>query len=267
MTPSSTSDDVFLRQLTDEQLVATVLSARPRCARSTQHARQLLSDVDGLRGLVRASKTPQRFEAFQGYAGRRLLAAIELGLRCAEPYDFEGKIVESSTDVVAVMGPRLRYHQTEQVWMIGLDARGALMFRTCIAKGGQLGCGLLTRDVLRVAVQLGPDAFVLVHNHPTGDPRPSQLDVDTTKHLLWASLQVGVPLLDHVIIAKEGHQSLLESGLMPEPIGAMNPLAVDPFVPYQPSSSYVGSVSSKAMPKAAVPARSKNDSLRNTTKG
>ena len=175
MTPSSTCDDVFSRQLTDEQLVATVLSARPGCARSTQQARRLLSDVDGLRGLVRASKTPQRFEAFRGHAGRRLLAAIELGLRCAEPYDFEGKIVESSTDVVAVMGPRLRYHPTEQVWMIGLDARGALMFRTCIAKGGQLGCGLLTRDVLRIALQLGPDAFVLVHNHPTGDPRPRQV--------------------------------------------------------------------------------------------
>lgn len=146
----------------------------------------------------------------------RLAVAVELGLRCAEPSLKPVPVVSCSEDIVALLGPRLRSLQHEQVWMVGLDARNGVTSRCRVAEGGQHGCALLVRDVLRVAVQFGAHCFVLAHNHPGGDPRPSAEDVHLTEKISAAALCVGIPLLDHVIITRRAHTSLLKLGLIPE---------------------------------------------------
>ena len=199
----------------DEDLVATLVADRVGSA-SRKRAEDLLSQVGGLPGLARLGDAIPRFDGIAPAAAHRLAVAVEIGLRCAEPSLKPVPVVSCSDDVVAVIGPRLRYLQHEQVWMVGLDARNGVTSRCRVAEGGQHGCALLVRDVLRVAVQFGAHCFVLVHNHPGGDPRPSAEDVHLTEKISAAALCVGIPLLDHVIITRRGHSSLLKLGLIPE---------------------------------------------------
>jgi DNA repair protein RadC len=72
------------------------------------------------------------------------------------------------------------------------------------------------RDVLRTALREGASAFVLVHNHPSGDPTPSEDEVRFTAITGEGAGAIGVPLLDHVVVAQDGHVSLASAGLLGE---------------------------------------------------
>jgi DNA repair protein RadC len=83
-----------------------------------------------------------------------------------------------------------------------------------VASGGIHGLHVGARDPLRIAIREAASAFVLVHNHPSGDPTPSSEDVAFTGSLAEAATLVGTPLLDHVIIARRRAVSMLELGLI-----------------------------------------------------
>jgi len=82
------------------------------------------------------------------------------------------------------------------------------------AKGGQHGCAITARDVLRGAIIRGASAIIVGHNHPSGDPTPSREDITMTLALQEACNVVGVPLLDHIVVAFGTTQaySILELG-------------------------------------------------------
>ena len=216
MKTSAPSQPSSARQASDEELVANLMSGRGGRQAARKKAARLLSDFGGLAGLARIGGAAAQLEKLDPGEATRLAAAVELGMRCSEPMRERPAVVVSSDDIVALLGPRLRHLMHEQVWMVGLDARNAVTSKCRIAEGGQHGCALLARDVLRVVVQLGAHAFVLAHNHPGGDPRPSAEDVHLTEQISAAAACVGVPLIDHVIVTRSGHTSLLNLGLIPD---------------------------------------------------
>ncbi len=147
----------------------------------------------------------------------RLLAAIELGRRCSlsDNCECRGAGMQSFESVVAWARTILVPLDHEEVWTLALDGRNYLLQARCVARGGQHGCALRARDILRVALRDGASGLVVVHNHPSGDPNPSTEDVTMTVSLLEACAAVGLPLLDHVIIARSKAVSLFELGVLP----------------------------------------------------
>jgi DNA repair protein RadC len=105
----------------------------------------------------------------------------------------------------------------EQVWLIALDSRNGVIARRRVAEGGLHGCAIQPSDVLRAALSVGASSFILVHNHPGGDPTPSRQDLQLTRHISEAACCVGVPMVDHVIIAGDEHRSVIELGVLPLP--------------------------------------------------
>jgi DNA repair protein RadC len=83
-----------------------------------------------------------------------------------------------------------------------------------VAEGGLHGCAVDPRDILRAALREAASAFVLVHNHPSGDPAPSDEDISLTNMVARAGAVLGTPLVDHVIVAAGGHASLFDLGLL-----------------------------------------------------
>jgi len=84
-----------------------------------------------------------------------------------------------------------------------------------VAQGGLHGCSVTARDILRGALVQAASALVLVHNHPSGDPRPSPEDVAMTRTVVEAAEVVGTPLVDHVIVSASGnYASMLDLGLL-----------------------------------------------------
>lgn len=96
----------------------------------------------------------------------------------------------------------------EELWLLLLDAKLSLLGAVKVAQGGLDACAAKPADVLRPVIISGASAFVLGHNHPSGDPTPSRADIEMTGHIAEASAILGVTLADHLVIARSGHRSL-----------------------------------------------------------
>ncbi len=70
------------------------------------------------------------------------------------------------------------------------------------------------REIMKRALEIGATALILVHNHPSGDPKPSQADIDMTREIVQAAKTFNITVHDHIIIARKGHTSLKNEGLM-----------------------------------------------------
>ena len=96
-----------------------------------------------------------------------------------------------------------------------LDSRHRVI-RSVLTSQGTLTASLVhPREVFRPALREAAAALVLVHNHPSGDPSPSSEDREITRRLAQAGVLLGIPVLDHVIVADRGYASLREEGDLP----------------------------------------------------
>jgi DNA repair protein RadC len=136
---------------------------------------------------------------------RALAAAFELGRRVESERAKAPARFGSPADVAAWATPRLAALTHEELWMLGVDARGGLRGARCVARGGLNGAAIRAADPVRAALRVDACAFVLVHNHPSGDPTPSKEDVALTAEVAAAGAVVGVSLLDHVVVAQGGY--------------------------------------------------------------
>lgn len=136
--------------------------------------------------------------------GASLAAAFELGRRIEIARAKPPPKLTSAAAVAAWAAPRLTALRHEELWMLALDVRGQLRAARCIAKGGLHGASVHAAHPIRAALRVDASAFVLVHNHPSGDPTPSNEDVTLTAHVGAAARITGLPLLDHVVVAREG---------------------------------------------------------------
>src|SRR5690606_18345940 len=117
-------------------------------------------------------------------------------------------------DVDAAMRPRLANADVEHFIAIALDAKNRPVAEISIARGGLAACPVSPADVFRALLREAAAGVVFVHNHPSGEPSPSAEDVALTDRLRRAGELLGVTVLDHVIIGREGYFSFLDAGLL-----------------------------------------------------
>lgn len=201
--------------LADAELLALLLRTGRRGRSALELARELL-EARGLAGLARAEVG--ELAAVPGIGPAKaaaLLAACEMGRRIASQPLSRGERIGSPEDVHRHFHPRLRDAPTEQFHILLLDARHRLL-RSVLTSQGTLTATLVhPREVFRPALREAAAAIVLVHNHPSGDPAPSQEDREITRRLARAGALIGIPVLDHVIVADRGYASLRERGDLP----------------------------------------------------
>ncbi len=198
--------------LSDADLLALLLATGAAGHPVARVAHELLCEVGGVERLERVGA--YRLSEQRGIGpvkATRLLAAIELGRRVTlKALCDDARVFASFEAVAAWAQPRLAALDHEEVWLLCLDAKNALRSARRIARGGLHGCALRPADVLRPALEDAASGVVIVHNHPSGDPTPSQADIEMTRALLEACEILGIQLLDHVIVARAGARSLRE---------------------------------------------------------
>jgi len=198
--------------LDDAELLALLLRTGTRGRPAEALARELL-EAGGLHGLARA--VPAELERQPGVGPTKaatLLAALELGRRLAQRRLEMGDAIRGPEDVFRHFHARLRDAPHEQLHLLLLDGRHRLM-REVMASRGTLTASLVhPREVFRPALREGAAALVVVHNHPSGDPAPSGEDREVTRRLVQAGALLGVPVLDHVVVAERGWVSLRAEG-------------------------------------------------------
>jgi DNA repair protein RadC len=217
MGPRERAAQVGVECLGDAELVAIVLGTGCVGVPVGVLAASLLDEHGGVGGLARAGLGELAERMGVGVAkGARLAAAIELGRRASFAASLEAQPKLSDTRAVEAWArPRLATLDYEELWLLALDGRHGLRAARRVASGGIHGLHVAPRDVLRVALREAASAFVLVHNHPSGDPSPSHEDVAFTCAVAQAGSIVGTPLVDHVVVARRQSCSMLELHAFP----------------------------------------------------
>lgn len=201
--------------LSEAELVAVLLGTGHARKGATVIAAELLDEL-GLEGLSRSG--PPELAARAGIGPVKALrvgVAFELGRRAATLELTPRVRVGASGDVASYLRAKLAHLDHEEMWLLSLDGQNGVRSLRRVAQGGLHGCCVSARDILRLALREGASAFLLAHNHPSGDPRPSPEDVAMSRVLLEAGEIIGVPLVDHVVVGRAGHASLLDLGLLP----------------------------------------------------
>lgn len=156
--------------------------------------------------------SPARLAALVGAPAASLLAAhrraLVFGLR--EPA-VHGPMLATRYELIDYLHHRMAYDVTEGLRVFFLNRRRELIAEEVVARGGPDGVVTEPRQVLARALEVGATGLILVHNHPSGDSRPSAADRRFTRLLATAGECLGIRLHDHLVVARDGVR-LVETG-------------------------------------------------------
>jgi len=143
-----------------------------------------------------------------------LSAAFELARRVQSQKDLPKASLKRSSDVASLYLPLMRDLRKE-VFKILLLNRANRLIRDVTISEGTLEASLVhPRDVFREAILEPASGIILIHNHPSGNPSPSEEDLRITRQLVEAGRLLGIKVYDHVILAGESYRSLADDGLI-----------------------------------------------------
>ena len=144
----------------------------------------------------------------------QILAAIELGKRISR-WRAEDKIkINSPLTVANLVMDEMRFLDREHFNVVLLDTKNQLLSIENISIGTLNASIVHPRDVFRVAIKKNSNAIILLHNHPSGDPEPSNEDIRITERLVEVGNLVGIKVLDHIIIGDNRYVSFKEKNLL-----------------------------------------------------
>lgn len=124
------------------------------------------------------------------------------------------EVLSSWSDVVRYCRAVMAYDAVETFRVLFLDKKNRLLRDEVLQSGTVDHTPVYPREVVKRALELGASALILVHNHPSGDPTPSQADIEMTATIIAAAAALSVTVHDHIIVGREGHASLRALGLM-----------------------------------------------------
>jgi DNA repair protein RadC len=202
--------------LGDNELLALVLGSGSRGRNALDLANDLLDDVGGMHGLTRVAIGDLHRVAGIGRArAAQVLAAVELGRRTLTRGGTERPRLRSPAQLAAYLLPLYGAATVEQFGVVMLDTKHHLIRVRIIAIGSLDSTVVHPREVFREATAAAAAAIVIFHNHPSGDPTPSEEDLVLTHRMLSAGMVMGIDVVDHIILGDQRYCSLLEVGAIP----------------------------------------------------
>lgn len=177
-------------------------------------AERLLAHFNGLSGLARASVTELREVKGIGPAKAvEIKAALELGRRLLAAAPEERPKVTSPADAANLLMSEMTLLEQEHLRLILLDTRNTVLATPTIYVGSLNASVVRIGELFRAAIKENAAAFIVAHNHPSGDPSPSPEDVRVTRQIVQAGKLLDIEMLDHIIIGRQRFVSLKERGL------------------------------------------------------
>lgn len=143
-----------------------------------------------------------------------ILAAIELGKRISACPASDRRSIGSAEDVANIFMEELRYLRKEHFKTVLVNSKGEIISTDEVSVGELSSTVVHPREVFSQAIRKSAAAVIFVHNHPSGDPKPSDEDIKTTKRLMKGGDLLGIRVLDHIIIGDGDYTSLRGMGFV-----------------------------------------------------
>ncbi len=203
--------------LSDTELLAILLRTGTSSVSVLHLAEEVLAKYRD-KGLVAImNMSPQEIATVHGVGlakAATIVAAVELGRRLSTRAAQKTEKIEGPEDAARYMMPMLRYEQKEHFLVMLLDVRNRVIATSTISVGGLTSSIAHPREVFREAIRHSAAALILVHNHPSGDPSPSREDIQLTRQMMKAGEVMGIPVLDHIILANDDFLSIKEANCL-----------------------------------------------------
>ncbi len=199
--------------LSNAEIIAVLLRSGTVDLNAMDVARLMLSKSEG--SLVRLSgMSIERMTDIPGIGQKKaasLAAAFELGRRFSlEGSKVEKKAISSSEMVYKTMAPRLKGLSHEECWVLYLNRANYIIGKEMVSSGGFSSTTIDTKMLVIKAMEKKACGIILIHNHPSGNPRPGDADLRQTKLLKNALSPMDIALLDHVIICDDCYFSFAD---------------------------------------------------------
>lgn len=201
--------------LSDSELLAILINTGTKDKSAIDVAREVLAEAGNSLNRLSGLSIDKlcSIPGIGAAKASRLAAMFELAVRIqSEPYEPKAAI-KTSEAVSRLFIPIMRNLQHEECWVIFLNRVNKIIAKEKISIGGMSHAVLDTRIVIKKAVDKLASAIIIVHNHPSGNPYPSEMDRKQTRILRDAAQLMDISLLDHVIIAGNRYYSFSDEGL------------------------------------------------------
>ncbi len=207
--------------LSDAQLLAIIIRSGRGGRSAVDLAMELLDKFKSLEGIAHAGIN--EFCGKDGIKGigpakiAEIKAAIELGRRW---FKMPTKVREkpeslcSSQDVINYYKQTMRGSKKEVFHCVLLDTKNKVIRKDIISMGSLTASIVHPRETFKTAIRESAAAVIFVHNHPSGDTKPSQEDILLTRRLVQAGDVLGIQVLDHIIVGDAGHFSFRDNGMI-----------------------------------------------------
>ncbi len=200
--------------LSDAELLAILIRMGSKGVTAVDLARRLFSDERTLHEISLLSVEEIKKNGIGESRAIAIAAAFELAKRLPETRRKDRLIIQSPEDIVQRFGAKFKDLVQEELWVFPLNSVNRILEPKQITKGILNSSLAHPRECFREAISQSAAAVIFVHNHPSGNPEPSQDDLAITKQLVEAGKIIGIAVHDHIIIAADRFVSFAERGLM-----------------------------------------------------
>lgn len=201
--------------LSNQELLAILIGSGTKNESVMALSNRVLMHFEGLNLLKDA--TIEELTAIKGIGkakGVLLLSALELGKRMSQFKPEDRYIVRSPEDGADYIMEEMRSLNQEHFVVLFLNTKNQIIHRQTIFIGSLNASIVHPREVYREAVKRSAASIICAHNHPSGDPSPSQEDIHVTRRLVESGKMIGIELLDHLVIGDRKFISLKEKGYL-----------------------------------------------------
>lgn len=204
------------RALSDAELIAILIGSGSRNESAVELSKRILHHYDNdLQKLGKVSVSElSKFKGIGEAKAISIIAALELGRRRSDTEIKAPEIVNGSRSVYNVLRRHLVDLNHEEFWILLLSRNCKIIAKELISKGGLSGTVADPKIIFSIALQHQASSIILAHNHPSGNLKPSQQDIDLTKKIHAAGRILDIGVLDHLIITDGGFFSFADEELL-----------------------------------------------------
>lgn len=206
------------KSLTDAELLAVILRTGSKGTSALELSKSVLNETAAPKGLLGLHQLTvndlMNIHGIGKVKAVQLKCILEIARRMAREEAGEGTAFTSAEAVAGYYMEDLRHREQEVLLVLMLNQRGRLLKETYLFQGTVNASVISPREIFLEALSARAVQIILLHNHPSGDPRPSREDLEVTRRVQEAGELIGITLTDHIIIGGHSYISFREKNYM-----------------------------------------------------
>jgi DNA repair protein RadC len=202
--------------LSDAELIAILIGSGSRNESAVELSKKILASVaNNLNELGKLNLSQLcNFKGIGEAKAVTIIAAMELARRRRSEEVIELTKITSSKIIFEIMQPIIGELPHEEFWVLYLNNANKVIAKNQLSKGGMTGTVVDVRIIFKSALESGAVGILLCHNHPSGNLKPSEADIEITKKVKTAGKNLDINVLDHLIITQNGYYSFADEGIL-----------------------------------------------------